>query len=345
MRLDPNETLQLSNFGTDQSGQITAELSLKPGLRDSVSIPSGFELTFANGNNDDEIVLRPTTRLTVSQEATRIPLLNTTINSGTFTADYSVPNTLNPIVAEIDVNDTVSNNGNTFTLIGNDFNINTLDKQIPINQSISYAIEYSDGNPDNATAFYFDNIQLDLGTFIDNLIGPVVVEMDKLLEPIYPIVEAMYADTHIFESVGLVPLFDLDGDGIVSPIDIAYWAANVVSIRDQQQGQRLINGLDNTVEFLGQVSSVLSLVSTLRQMSDSDDGFVIDFGSNELGGFNATNKDSTTADLTDEEVASADATENLAGEQALAADLANGGSGEKKSSSLGQLMEKLNHRI
>ena len=67
LRLDPNETLQLSNFGTDQSGQITAELSLKPGLRDSVSIPSGFELTFANGNNDDEIVLRPTTRLTVAK--------------------------------------------------------------------------------------------------------------------------------------------------------------------------------------------------------------------------------------------------------------------------------------
>ena len=62
-----------------------------------------------------------------------------------------------------------------------------------------------------------------------------------------------------------------------------------------------------------------------------------DFGSYELGGFNATNKDSTTADLTDEEVAS-DAIENLAG-AALAADR-KWWLGE--SSSLGQLMEKLN---
>ena len=78
-------------------------------------------------------------------------------------------------------------------------------------------------------------------------------------------------DTHIFESVVWCHI-DLDGDGIVL-IDIAYWAANVVSVETSNKAN-VINGLDNTVEFLGQVSSVLSLVSTLRQMSDSDDGFM-----------------------------------------------------------------------
>ncbi|MFM7130494.1 MAG: hypothetical protein ACKO0V_14185, partial [bacterium] len=45
----------------------------------------------------------------------------------------------------------------------------------------------------NATTFYFDNIRLDLGSYISDMLNPIVGGLDDILGPLYPLVDALYS--------------------------------------------------------------------------------------------------------------------------------------------------------
>ena len=170
----------------------------------------------------------------------------------------------------------------------------------------SYTDEADDSA--NATTFYFDNIKLDLGSYITQMLSPIVDGLDSILNPLYPIVDALYSDTQIFASIGIEKTFDVDNDGHVTALDLASWFADFYAEFDPTRGTELKLAVDSTIEFLDVIKGVMDLIRDLEKMSE-EGAFYIDFGSYELAAFNAGDateettevdvNDTTTSDLND----------------------------------------------
>ena len=150
--------------------------------------------------------------------------------------------------------------------------------------------------PASATNFYFDNIKLDLGTYITGMLSPVVDGIDSILNPLYPIVDALYANTQIFSTIGIAKTFDHNKDGVVSPIDLAQWFADLYATFDPVKGKQLQTTIDTTVEFLDKVKGVMDLVRSLKQMA-VEGNFYVDYGNYVLPAYQAGNADKSTEDV------------------------------------------------
>ena len=161
----------------------------------------------------------------------------------------------------------------------------------------------------NATSIYFDNIRLDLGSFITDLLDPIVGGLDDVLKPLYPLVDALYSDTQVFATVGLGRTFDVDGDGKTSTIDLSRWFANFYAKIDEEQGQELKARVDATVEFLDLLKGVMDLVRDLERL-DAGENFFIDYGSYELAAFTAGSRESDPADVELDESSTPNLTRN-----------------------------------
>ncbi|MFL0770921.1 MAG: hypothetical protein AB8B36_13795, partial [Prochlorococcus sp.] len=155
---------------------------------------------------------------------------------------------------------------------------------------------------ENETDIYFDNIQLDLGSYITQMLDPIVGGIDDILNPLYPIVDALYADTQIFDTIGLTKTFDNDKDGQVSPIDLADWFADLIAIISPgKEAEDLKKTIETTIEFLDVVKGVMDLVRNLEEMSDQGNVYV-DFGSYALSEFGAGDEGEVTPVVGDEAV-------------------------------------------
>lgn len=124
--------------------------------------------------------------------------------------------------------------------------------------------------------FYFDNIKMDLGSYISGMMSPIVDSLNDVLEPIYPIIDALYADTHIFSSLGLEGIFS--DDGVVTTLDLATWFAEATGDED------LVDDVKEAEQFIGYIKDFLDLVQSLEQMEQQGD-FYIDYGNYTLAAF------------------------------------------------------------
>ena len=68
-----------------------------------------------------------------------------------------------------------------------------------------------------------------MGSFVSGFIRPSIAAIDGILKPIYPIINALYADTHIFSKLGIAGVFDDDNDGKASTIELARFTANLIA--------------------------------------------------------------------------------------------------------------------
>lgn len=161
----------------------------------------------------------------------------------------------------------------------------------------------------NATSIYFDNIRLDLGSFITDLLDPIVGGLDDVLKPLYPLIDALYSDTEVFATVGLGRTFDVDRDGKTSAIDLSRWFANFSATIDEEQGQELKARVDDTVEFLDLLKGVMDLVRELERL-DAGENFFIDYGSYELAAFTVGSRESDPADVELDESSTPNLTRN-----------------------------------
>ena len=148
-----------------------------------------------------------------------------------------------------------------------------------------YSNEEKAKEDDQQTSIYFDNIKLDLGSYISNMLSPVVDGIDDILTPLYPVVDALYSDTQIFNNLGLVSTFDDDKDGQVSPIDLSNWTARFSLEWDETRGAQLHAAVKSTTDFLERVKGVMDLVRDLEQISASGENFYLDYGSYTLSDF------------------------------------------------------------
>ena len=161
--------------------------------------------------------------------------------------------------------------------------------------------EEEEAGAETKTDFYFDNINLDLGTYITQMLNPIVDGIDDILNPLYPIVDALYANTQIFDTIGLTKTFDNDKDGHVSPIDLAEWFADLYAIiQPGQQAENLKQSIEDTIEFLDVVKGVMDLVRDLEEMAD-EGSFYVEFGSYALSDFSAGDPEAETPVVPDQE--------------------------------------------
>ena len=165
-----------------------------------------------------------------------------------------------------------------------------LSSKLPL---FDYSNQDETSKDEYASNFYFDNIQLDLGSYITEMLDPVLDGVNSILEPIYPIVDSLYADTQIFNTIGLESTFDVDKDKHVSTIDLANWFANFYKTIDQDEGKKLSDTVTSTTLFLDNVKGVMDLIRDLETLSETGN-FYVDFGNYQLESFKASDSNSKT---------------------------------------------------
>ena len=201
----------------------------------------------------------------------------------------------------------------------------------------NYSNKDQAGAADNKTSFYFDNIKLDLGSYITQMLAPIVDGLDSILNPLYPIVDALYSDTHIFSAIGIEKTFDVNGNGQVSPLDLASWFADFYATFDPARGKVLKTSIDATIEFLDVIKGVMDLIRDLEQMKE-EGSFYVDYGSYVLPAFSAGDQSASTESV----VIDKDSTPALSSNTGDQAKAGGNNSSGKSSKSFGDIMKRLN---
>ncbi|MCC3572025.1 calcium-binding protein [Microcoleus sp. PH2017_34_RAT_O_A] len=111
----------------------------------------------------------------------------------------------------------------------------------------------------------FNNMQLDLGTFVNNFAKPIIGKISDVIKPFRPVINFLNADTKLLSKLGLAGSFDKNGDGKVSVLELA----------------AKISGRDIDTRFLDAVAKVDKVVNLATQIANSPDK--IDLGSYTLG--------------------------------------------------------------
>jgi len=132
--------------------------------------------------------------------------------------------------------------------------------------STEFHLNWNFGNGNSSPAVAFDDVELNAGSFIRNLVGPVIDTVNSALAPIKPILDVL--------ETPLPVISQLAGRNFTL-LDIA----------------KLFGYLDQgTYEFINSVEELANMVSALQ-------GFVDDNGSIGFGDFSLANYDPRTADL------------------------------------------------
>lgn len=115
----------------------------------------------------------------------------------------------------------------------------------------------------NARPIYFDNLTLDLGSYVTGSTKNAVDFINRILNPLYPIIDALNADTHIFRTLGIANKFDKNNDGKVSILEVADTLSSFVA-DNESDGQNLSTAVAATVDFLDRLTKISDLVRTLE---------------------------------------------------------------------------------
>ncbi|MEG4818362.1 calcium-binding protein, partial [Microcoleus sp. K5-D4] len=115
-----------------------------------------------------------------------------------------------------------------------------------------------------------NNMQLDLGTFVNNFAKPIVGKISDVIKPFRPVINFLNADTKLLSKLGIAGPFDKNKDGKVSVLELA----------------AKISGRNIDTRFLDAVAKVDKVVNLANQIANSPDK--IDFGSYTLGNIDVT---------------------------------------------------------
>ncbi|MEG3843957.1 calcium-binding protein, partial [Microcoleus sp. herbarium14] len=114
----------------------------------------------------------------------------------------------------------------------------------------------------------FNNMQLDLGTFVNNFAKPIIGKISDVIKPFRPVINFLNADTKLLSKLGLAGQFDKNGDGKVSVLELA----------------SKISGRDIDTRFLDAVAKIDKVVNLATQIANSPDKI-------ELGSYTLENID------------------------------------------------------
>ena len=132
----------------------------------------------------------------------------------------------------------------------------------------------------------FNNVKMELGTFLKDFAAPIIKTVDEVLGPIKPIVKTLNADTKIFDALGLGDFIgDTDKQPGVSLLEIARKLAEI------RKDQKQVDAIDAAMKFATTLSKIIDLVDTLNGTLSSGDSTEIEFGSFSLNDLRAASDD------------------------------------------------------
>ena len=145
---------------------------------------------------------------------------------------------------------------------------------------------------------YIDDVNLDLGSFVTGIAGPSVSQVDSILKPIYPVLDALYADTHLFGKIGLTGFFDQNNDNQVSMMDLVEW---FTKLSPSAQSSR-VKKLEQAREFIDNVNNVATVIREIEALRSAGGNYAIEFPSYEFNssGFNPDGEDEASKPITRE---------------------------------------------
>ncbi|MBT6725024.1 MAG: hypothetical protein HOB20_17470, partial [Planctomycetaceae bacterium] len=114
----------------------------------------------------------------------------------------------------------------------------------------------------SAGKFGFTDVQLDLGDFLTKTIGPILKEVDKVLDPVKPIVDFL-----TMEVPGISDASEFAGKGKVMVMDLAF-------SKDPEMGEK-------ARKFVGVVQQIMDVVEMLASFEEGE-SMAIEFGSFEF---------------------------------------------------------------
>ncbi|MEG3920003.1 calcium-binding protein, partial [Microcoleus sp. T3_A4] len=128
----------------------------------------------------------------------------------------------------------------------------------------------------------FNNIKLDLGTFITNLAKPILTTVSDIIDPFRPVIDFLNTDTKLLSELGVAGPFDNNGDGKVSILELA---------------TKLSTG-NVATDFLNAVIKIDEISQLANSLSNSSKNIAIDLGSYSLGNINVAKPNSSLKNKT-----------------------------------------------
>ena len=132
---------------------------------------------------------------------------------------------------------------------------------------------------DNGMSISFNNVALDLGSFINKFVTPIVTTANDLIDPIKPLIKALNADTVLPGMLGMRGMFESDGKPGISLLEIA---------RKLSPGNA--SRIDKAIKFADHVTKLVNLVDTLHKSLSSEES-LLEFGDFSLGDLRAASDD------------------------------------------------------
>jgi len=187
--------------------------------------------------------------------------------------------------AALDLNVVTSVGGNT-SFPSFFFNLNS---DLPL---FNYANDTEANGVGGGFDLNFDDITLDLGEFVTDLLSPVVSTINDIIEPFTPIIDVLTSEVELLSQIGLVSEFDQDGDGAATLIEVALTLSE--GLKNKQTAARF-------ALFVDAVTGVIDLTESLVDLEASIAGgqtLMINFGSYTLENFKggSSTVDATTID-------------------------------------------------
>ncbi|MEG3944186.1 calcium-binding protein, partial [Microcoleus sp. w2-18aC4] len=128
----------------------------------------------------------------------------------------------------------------------------------------------------------FNNLKLDLGTFITNLAKPILTTVSDIIDPFRPIIDFLNTDTKLLSELGVADSFDNNRDGQVSILELA---------------TKLSTG-NVATDFLNAVIKIDEISQLANSLSNSSKNIAIDLGSYSLGNINVAKPNSSLKNKT-----------------------------------------------
>lgn len=132
---------------------------------------------------------------------------------------------------------------------------------------------------DNGMSISFNNVALDLGSFINKFVTPIVTTANDLIDPIKPLVKALNADTILPGMLGMRGMFESDGKPGISLLEIA---------RKLSPGNA--SRIDKAIKFADHITKLVNLVDALHKSLSSEES-LLEFGDFSLSDLRAASDD------------------------------------------------------
>ncbi|MEG4092050.1 calcium-binding protein, partial [Microcoleus sp. Pol12B4] len=118
----------------------------------------------------------------------------------------------------------------------------------------------------------FNNMQLDLGTFVNNFAKPVLGKISDVIQPFRPVIKFLDADTKLLSALEIAGPFDKNGDGKVSVLELA----------------AKLSGRDIDTGFVDAIPKIDEVINLAKEIANSSDK--IDLGSYTLGNIDVSDQ-------------------------------------------------------